>query len=216
MNREQTAELLKTYKTFPESEVFTLRPINYPLFHLMECFAKGWSIHYLHSWGGMDEIEDINFEALALELKREKFPNIWQYVARDPNRDRYTTTLGFVQADLYARYVGKCNPLKTPNTSWIFIPKNMVVKKEFNGKIGNHTQLYQIEINLETTDIVGKIDGKLPWHYLQQTIDWKPWMGRIDWQERDGDNIAEPGNETLRERFNRVRAERFNRAIVTT
>lgn len=206
MNRTQASELLKYYKEFPKSNLFSLRPINYPLFHILECFSKGWRIE-VSCFGTRLPTEDIMFDRVATEINSGQHYSIWPLVARNPNVTN--SIIGFVQEDLYARYVGKCNPLKGPNTSWTFIPEEKIIREsDFCGVIGKNTKLYQIEIDLDTTDIIGKWDNNVPWHYLQQTIDWKPWNGSIDWN--DGVEIENTSrrNETLRERFNRIRLER--------
>lgn len=188
MNREQASELIKKYKEFPSSNLFSIRPYNYPLFYLMECFAKGWPIEHYHEGQSYGEPrENMDFEWLAHKLKSSHGHFIWEYVARNPNLTN--TALGYVQEDLFSRYVGKCNPLKGPNTTWFYIPKKETHNyDEFHGMIGKYTKLYLLEIDLDTTDVIGKFDPKLPWHYLQQTINWKPWRGNLDWQGYNNEN----------------------------
>lgn len=205
MTRDQAQELLETYKNFPKSKLFSLRPINYPIFHLLESFVKGWRIE---TWakGQMIERNDVDFEGLAARFRTGEH-DIWRYIARNPQLTN--TTTGFVQEDLYARYMGKCTPLRGPLTTWTFIPFSIIeeIDWRFQGLIGKHTKLYQIEIDLNTTDIIGKRQKNLPWHYLQQTLDWKPWTGRIDWNEADQpqEPQTEITRENLRDRFNRLR-----------
>lgn len=185
MNVEQAKELLKYYKDFPPSGVFSLRPINYPMFHILECFCKGWEIQSLY-YNTLTPIIDIDFERMAHFLKSGHH-DMWKLVARNPGVTN--STVGFVQEDLYSRYVGKCNPLKTPYTSWTYIPLNKVKEvNRFGGVIGNHTKLYAVEIDLDTTDVTGEWSENVPWHYLQQTINWKPWQGRLDWQGHNQEN----------------------------
>jgi hypothetical protein len=207
MNREEASNLLKFYKDFPQTSFFSLRPINYPMFHILECFCKGWTIEAsgftLTNEKVRYPIENIDFEKLARECSKN-IHTTWPLVARNP---RVTNSMiGFVQEDLYARYVGQCNPLKGPNTSWTFIPEEKANKyPDFFGVIGKNTKLYQIEIDLDTTDVIGTWDDNVPWHYLQQTINWKPWTRSIDWNEGVEIENTNGRNETLRERFNRVR-----------
>lgn len=171
------------------------------MFHILECFCKGWTIEAAYC-GQRMPIENINFDAVVEKIKVNDH-SLWQIVARNP---RVTNSmLGFVQEDLYARYVGKCNPLKGPNTTWTFIPEEKIANKHFYGMIGKHVKLYQIEIDLDTTDVIGTWDDDVPWHYLQQTIDWKPWKGSIDWNDGVQIETANRLNETLRERFRRIR-----------
>lgn len=210
MTRDEAQKLLQLYREFPGSKIFTLRPTSYPLFHLLESFAKNLPIELteIYMMKRLDVADyyrnRIDFEELAKTSQH----NIWKYVVRNPQLTN--TTVGFVHEDLYARYVGRCNPLRTPTTSWTFIPWDTVVgetfRGRFNGLIGKHNKLYQIEIDLNTTDIIGTRRPDVPWHYLQQTIDWKPWTGKIDWQESQ-DNLEPTTRETLQQRFERVRGE---------
>ena len=195
MNRADATALLQKYRDFPSTNVFTAKPFNYPLFHLLECFSKGWSIHRVDTlcgiWG-LNYIHDVNFERMG-DLQRNGYHDLWRYVAR--NTGLKNTTLGFVQEDLYCRYVGRCNPLKSPTTSWTYIPFDKIRENyRFNGKIGKHTNLYLIEIDLDMVDIKGKWREDIPWHYLQQTIDWKPYKDRIEWQE-DGQPVDDRPHE---------------------
>jgi hypothetical protein len=201
MNRTQATKLLQRYRDFPATSIFATNPFNYPLFHLLECLSKGWNIQQLvfdgsHAWNPQSCL-DPNFERTGLEY-REGFHNIWRYVARNVGLPR--TMLGFVQEDLYCRYVGRCNPLKGPKTSWTFIPLEKIKSRyRFNGKIGKNTNLYLIEIDLDIVDITGEWNDDVPWHYLQQTIDWKPYTDRIDWQNE----VEECHDRPLsRDRFN--------------
>ena len=203
MNREQASNLLKYYKEFPKTNFFSLRPTNYPMFHMLECFCKGWRIEFTYL-GNRLTADDIDFENMAHDYSRNIHSSIWPFVVRNPNVTN--SVIGFVQEDLYARYIGKCNPLKGPNTSWTFIPQEKVIRNpNFSGVIGKNTKLYQIEIDLDTTDIIGTWDDNVPWHYLQQTINWKPWTGNIDWNAEGGDPAEREFRESLRERFNRIR-----------
>jgi len=185
LNRQEATNLIQRYKDFPYTEIFGVKPYNYPLFHLLECFSKGWRVDILAPLRGgwsADLIADIHFDTLASNAKTGFRNDIWRYVARNPNVTR--SVLGFVQEDLYARYVGKCNPLKTLNTTWGFTPLEAVqLDHGFRGTIGRKVPLYCLEIDLDTTDIIGERSKKLPWHYLQQTINWKPYTDRIDWNE---------------------------------
>ena len=186
MNRAEATALLQKYRDFPATSVFTTKPFNYPLFHLLECFSKGWSIHHVDTFCGLwnvNYVHDVNFEMLG-GYQRNFRHVLWQYVARNPGLKN--TTLGFVQEDLYCRYIGRCNPLKGPLTTWTYIPFDKIRENErFNGKIGKHTNLYLVEIDLDIVNIKGEWREDVPWHYLQQTIDWKPYKDRIEWQEEN-------------------------------
>lgn len=194
MTRDEARQLIEAYKNFPSTKLFRLKPINYPIFYLLECYAKGWQINYLdHEHIGIRRVVnwDLDFDALL------KSHEIWRYVAINP--ELTNTVLGFVQEDLFCRYIGRCNPLKPTGTSWTFLPFEVVKYKDpyvtwkeffvnpfsqpyFRGRFQNHIKYYQIEIDLNTTDIIGKWNQKVPFHYLQQTIDWKPWRGEIRWE----------------------------------
>ena len=193
MNRAEATDLLQKYREFPYTNLFSTKPFNYPLFHLLECFSKGWNICRLqydlskknNHWSLYQIPFNIDFEKLG-RIQREGDHVIWSYVARNPGLPN--TKIGFVQEDLFCRYVGRCNPLKLPTTSWTFISlEQMNLKPDwsFKGKIGKYTNLYLIELNLDLVDIVGEIRKDLPWHYLQQTIEWKPFKSRIEWQQEN-------------------------------
>jgi hypothetical protein len=192
MNRAQATALLQKYRDFPNTNIFTTKPYDYPLFHLLECFSKGWTIDrvgYQGIWT-LNHAYDIDFERIG-ELQRNVQHELWRYVAKNPGLKN--TVLGFVQKDLYCRYVGRCNPLKSPTTSWTFIPLDKVAENErFRGKIGKHTNLYLIELDLDIVDIKGEWNDNIPWHYLQQTIDWKPYKDRIEWQTNDDQDTNDP------------------------
>jgi hypothetical protein len=193
MNRTEATTLLQRYRDFPATNVFEAKPFNYPLFHLLECFSKGWNIQLVDRRQGchiMVPVNDINFEWIGKIQKQDKHI-LWQYVATNPVLAH--PILGFVQQDLYCRYVGRCNPLKGPNTSWTFIPFNNIINNpRFLGKIGKSTELYLIEIDLDIVDIKGESREDVPWHYLQQTIDWKPYTDRIEWQNENQPTDEQP------------------------
>jgi hypothetical protein len=191
MNRAQATELLQRYRDFPATNIFATKPFNYPLFHLLECFSKGWHIQHLEFDVSDQWIPyvclDPNFEKVGRDHRTGNHSS-WRYVARNTGLPR--TMLGFVQEDLYCRYVGRCNPLKSPKTSWTFIPLEKVQDNyRFRGKIGKITNLYLIEIDLDIVDIKGEWNDDVPWHYLQQTIDWKPYTDRIDWQNDEENEL---------------------------
>lgn len=190
MTRDQARELLANYKNFPASNLFTLKPYNYPLFYLLECFAKDWRIEY--SVGGcIEECTNLDFEKIASHQRLKH--SIWRYVARNPQLNHTETTVGYVQQDLFSRYVGKCNPLKTPQTSWTYFPRSEINDEVFcfNGTFGKDIRLYQIEIDLNATNIVGKRNYNLPWHYLQYTLEWKDWTTEINWRVDEADTNDE-------------------------
>ena len=201
MNRTQAIQLMDHYKNFPKTDIFSVKPFNYPLFYLLECFAKGWEIVYLRRDGENRSCLEVPFEEMSIENRKSKDPTVWRYCALNPDVTNYT--LGFVQEDLFARYVGKLYPLKTSRTTWTYFPSGVVEEDEsFFGKVGN-SKFYLIQIDLNTTDIIGKRNTEYPWHYLHQTIEWKPWNGQIPWQGDQHVDNNEP--DTLRDRFNRIR-----------
>jgi len=201
MNRAEATALLQKYRDFPATNVFTTKPFNYPLFHLLECFSKGWDIYSLEysiCFGEFrtNHIHDIDFEKIG-GFQKIDHHLLWKYVAR--NSGLKNTTLGFVQEDLYCRYVGRCNPLKGPLTTWTYIPFDRIRENErFAGRIGKHTNLYLIELDLDMIEVQGEWRDDIPWHYLQQTIDWKPYKDRIEWQNEEAQEVAGP---LLRDRF---------------
>ena len=201
MNRIQAEQLIDYYKKFPKTGLFSIRPLNYPLFYLLECYSKGWEIIFLDRDGDVSTIEEIPFEAIAGEHKRNTIHSIYRYCALNPKVTNYK--IGYVQEDLFSRYVGKLVPLKTPRTTWTYFPSSIIGEDEcFFGKLGN-SKLYLIQIDLNITDIIGKRNTEYPWHYLHQTIEWKPWDGQIPWQGEQHTNNDEPViiEEALRYRF---------------
>lgn len=194
MNRDQTRQLLQKYKDYPDTEVFYTAPSNYPLFHEVESFTKdNWNIQQILSDHNLYRLFDFAVEELG---RRTRLGDhcLWRYVARNTNLKN--TMLAYVQQDLYCRYVGRCNPLKTPHTTHTFIPWERVRGLDnFNGKIGKDINLYLLEIDLDIIDIEGKWNDNVPWHYLQQTINWKPYTGRIQWQ--DNSDIEEENQPQL-------------------
>lgn len=203
MTREEAQQLIEAYKNFPASRLFRLKPISYPIFYLLECFAKGWPIEYLDPDLNKNRPvnRQINFDFL-IDAQHSIDHKIWRFVARNP--ELKNTALGFVQEDLFCRYVGKCNPLKPEGTSWTFLPYEVTKYEDsyltwkeifqtdviirpfrypnFRGRFKNHIKYFQVEIDLDTTDIIGTWDKKVPFHYLQQTIDWKPWRDELPWE----------------------------------